>query len=119
MLERHEVCCDIFHGFDWRAWTTRHRSAQRLSLLPAAQEHVLAQDGRQPGSLPPSGDGPIARLFALAVPHDEAIRIRDDVGFFQAVRAAIAKTSDRTTARPPVISITPSGRSISRAVVLR
>ena len=31
------------------------------------------------------------QAFALAVPHPEAIRIRDDVAFFQAVRAALAK----------------------------
>jgi len=29
--------------------------------------------------------------FALAVPHEEALRIRDDVGFFQAVRAGLTK----------------------------
>lgn len=35
----------------------------------------------------------LSKAFALAVPSDEAIRIRDDVGFFQAVRAGLAKTS--------------------------
>lgn len=29
--------------------------------------------------------------LALAVPHEEALKIRDDVGFFQAVRAVLAK----------------------------
>jgi type I restriction enzyme R subunit len=47
MLERYEVCCGIFHGFDWGPGP-RARAAQRLSLLPAAQEHVLAQeDGKE------------------------------------------------------------------------
>jgi type I restriction enzyme R subunit len=90
MLERYEVCCDIFHGFDWSAWT--HTSAaKRVSVLPAAQEHVLAQDGGKDRLLQAVTE--LSKAFALAVPHDEAIRIRDDVGFFQAVRAAIAKTS--------------------------
>jgi type I restriction enzyme R subunit len=35
----------------------------------------------------------LSKAFALAVPHDEAIRIRDDVAFFQAVRTAISKTA--------------------------
>jgi type I restriction enzyme R subunit len=35
----------------------------------------------------------LSRAFALAVPHEEALRIRDDVGFFQAVRAALAKSA--------------------------
>ena len=34
----------------------------------------------------------LSQAFALAVPHDEALRIRDDVGFFQAVRAVLAKS---------------------------
>ncbi len=34
--------------------------------------------------------GELSKAFALAVPHDEALRIRDDVGYFQAVRAALA-----------------------------
>lgn len=89
MLERYEVCCDIFHGFDWSAWTSSSPAA-RLSVLPAAQEHVLVQESGKDRLLQVVTE--LSKAFALAVPHDEAIRIRDDVGFFQAVRTAIAKT---------------------------
>jgi len=34
----------------------------------------------------------LSRAFALSVPHERAIAVRDDVGFFQTVRAALAKT---------------------------
>src|SRR5690606_31081405 len=90
MLERYEVCRDLFHGFDWSAWT-KGSAAERLSILPAAQEHVLAQDGGKERLLQAVTE--LSKAFALAVPHEEAIRIRDDVGFFQAVRTAIAKMS--------------------------
>ena len=90
MLEKYEVCCGLFHGFDWSAWTTG-TSGQRLSLLPAAQEHVLVQEGGKDRILQVVTE--LSKAFALAVPHDEAIRIRDDVGFFQAVRTAIAKST--------------------------
>ena len=43
MLERYEVCCGIFHGFDWTRWKTGGPQ-EHLSVLPAAQEHVLAQE---------------------------------------------------------------------------
>lgn len=89
MLARYETCRDLFHGFDWRMWTSG-APAERLSLLPAAQEHVLAQESGKERLLQAVTE--LSKAFALAVPHDEAIRIRDDVGFFQAVRAAIAKT---------------------------
>ena len=90
MLEKHEVCCGLFHGFDWSAWTTG-TPAKRLSVLPAAQEHVLAQEEGKERILQVVAE--LSKAFALAVPHDEAIRIRDDVGFFQAVRTAIAKST--------------------------
>ncbi|MBZ0152152.1 MAG: type I restriction endonuclease subunit R [Planctomycetes bacterium] len=96
MLERYEVCCGLFHGFDWSTWTTG-TAAEKVSLLPAAQEHVLAQPDGKDRVLQAVTE--LSKAFALAVPADDAIRIRDDVGFFQAVRAAIAKTtsSDRRT----------------------
>jgi type I restriction enzyme R subunit len=43
MLEKHEVCAGLFHGFDWSKWT-KGTPAERLTLLPAAQEHILAQE---------------------------------------------------------------------------
>ena len=43
MLEKYEVCLGLFHGFDWSGWTTG-TPAERLGLLPPAQEHILAQD---------------------------------------------------------------------------
>jgi type I restriction enzyme, R subunit len=88
MLEKHEVCCALFHGFAWDRWTTG-TPQERLSLLPAAQEHILAQTDGKARLLAAVTE--LSRAFALAVPHDEAIRVRDDVGFFQAVRAVLAK----------------------------
>ena len=88
MLEKYEVCCGLFHGFDRGAWTSG-APAQRLGLLPAAQEHVLAQEDGKARCL--SAVRALTQAFALAVPHPEAIRIRDDVAFFQAVRAALSK----------------------------
>lgn len=90
MQEKHEICCDLFHGFDWSVWITG-APAERLALLPPAQEHILAQDNGKDRVLKAVSD--LSKAFALAVPHPEAMRIRDDVGFFQAVRAAISKSS--------------------------
>ncbi|MCL4849720.1 MAG: type I restriction endonuclease subunit R, partial [Acidobacteria bacterium] len=88
MLEKYEVCCGLFYGFDWAPWHTG-TPAQRLSLLPAAQEHVLAQEDGKARVLRAVTE--LSRAFALAVPHEDALSIRDDVGFFQAVRAVLAK----------------------------
>src|SRR5690242_12867332 len=40
LLEKHEVCCDMLHGFDWSAWTGPGVEAN-LRLLPPAQERIL------------------------------------------------------------------------------
>ena len=96
MREKYEICCGLFHGFDRTAWVDG-TPAQRLSLLPAAQEHVLAQDNGKERCLRAVRE--LSQAFALAVPHEEALRIRDDVAFFQAVRSALAKRAD-AQARP-------------------
>ena len=88
MLEKYEVCCALFHSFDWSKWTSG-TPQDRLSLLPAAQEHVLALEDGKERCL--NAVRELSQAFALAVPHPETTRIRDDVGFFQAVRAALSK----------------------------
>jgi type I restriction enzyme R subunit len=88
MLEKYEICRGLFFGFNWSAWLTG-KPHERLSLLPAAQEHVLALEDGKTRLLRAVTD--LSQAFALAVPHEEAMRIRDDVGFFQAVRAVLAK----------------------------
>jgi len=90
MLEKYEVCRSLFHGFDWRRWTSG-TPQDRLSLLPAAQECILAQEEGKNRLLRAVTE--LSQAFALAVPHADALRIRDDVGFFQAVRAVLAKST--------------------------
>jgi type I restriction enzyme, R subunit len=90
MLEKYEICRGLFHGFDWSLWITG-TPAQKLSVLPNAQEHILKQEDGKNRLLKAVTE--LSKAFALAVPHDEALRIRDDVGFFQAVTSVLAKTA--------------------------
>lgn len=96
MLEKYEVCRGLFHGFDWTQWTTG-KSTERLALLPNAQEHILQQEDGKPRLNQAVKE--LSLAFALAVPRDEAMRIRDDVGFFQAVRNVLNKSAGQE-ARP-------------------
>ena len=90
MLERYEVCLGLFHGYDWSVWVSGSPE-ERLHLLPAAQEHILAQDEGKERLLKVVTE--LSQAFALAVPRQEALDIRDDLAFFQAVRSTIAKTT--------------------------
>jgi type I restriction enzyme R subunit len=113
MLAKHEVCAALFHGFDYSAWANGS-STQKLSLLPAAQEHILKQTDGKTRFLAAVLE--LSKAFALAVPHEEAIRIRDDVGFFQTVRAGLIKST--TTARKSAEDLDHAIRQIiSRAMV--
>jgi type I restriction enzyme R subunit len=88
MLEKYEVCIGLFHGFDWSKWTTG-TPQERLGLLPPAQEHILRQESGKDRCVRSVHE--LSQAFALAVPHAEALRIRGDVAFFQAVQAVLAK----------------------------
>ena len=91
MLEKYEICCGLFHGFDRSRWIIG-TPAERLSLLPAAQEHILAQENGKDRCVQAVRE--LSQAFALAVPHEDALRIRDDIGFFQAVRGQLMKRAD-------------------------
>jgi len=97
MQEKYEICRDLFYGFDYTLWLTGQPS-DRLTLLPAALEHILAQENGQQRLVQVARD--LSRAFALAVPHPAALRIRDEVAFFQSVQAALTKRTP-SEGRPP------------------
>jgi type I restriction enzyme, R subunit len=113
MLEKYEVCRGLLHCFDWSAWTSNSATA-RLALLPNAQERILSQNDGKNRFVKAVTDLSVA--FALAVPHHEAIKIRDDVGFFQAVRAVLTKAISQQ-ARPEHELDAAIRQIISRALV--
>ena len=90
-LEKYEVCAGLFHGFDWSVWIDGDH-ADRLYLLPAAQEHVLGlTDGRERCL---KAVRELSQAFALAMPREEVLAKRNDVGFFQSVRVALMKRAE-------------------------
>ena len=84
----HEVCCDMFHGFDWSIWKTG-TAATRIALIPPAMDFILGQeDGKSRYSQAVTY---LSKAFALCATAIEAQAIRDDIAFFQGVRTNIAK----------------------------
>jgi len=89
MLERYERVCAILHGFDYQS-AAEAAPAKRMPLIAQAAEHVLQQKDGKPRYLLAVTE--LSKAFALAVPHEKALEIRDEVGFFQEVRAVLAKS---------------------------
>lgn len=88
MLEKIEVVSAMYHGFAYENYFEAE-TAQKLSLILAAEEHILGlEDGRKRYINEVTA---LSLAFAIAVPHEQAMDARDEVGFFQAVKARLAK----------------------------
>ncbi len=100
MLEKHGIASDMLHSFDWGKWVNG-KPAERLGLIPAAQEHVLQQDDGKKRFVQVVTE--LSRAFALCAASEEATDIRDDVSFFQAIQAALNKQTTNTQKTPEQI----------------
>lgn len=104
LLEKYEIVRDMFHGFDYRA-ALGGTPGERLKMMAGAIEWILdkQQQWATAEKTPEAkkhaqrrfADGVLAlsKAFALTASSDEARGIREEVGFFQAIRAALAKTA--------------------------
>lgn len=103
MMRWHEIVSGMFHGFDFTRGL-KGKPAERLTVMAEALEWILdlqqreaAQETTEEGkkkALRRYADNVLAltKAFALASASDEAAKIRDAVGFFQAIRAALIKS---------------------------
>lgn len=98
MIEKYEVVRDIYHGFDYRG-VIEDVPAKRITGITQAMEYILEIEDGKKRYLPAVSE--LTKAFALTVPHEKAIQIRDDVGFFQEVRTALVKTTGDEHGRTP------------------
>ena len=113
MMEKHEICCGLFHGFDWSSWIDGN-AEERLRLLPAAQEHILGLEDGKTRLL--NEVAALSKAFSLVVPHESAIKIRDDIAFFQTVRGVLAKLTAREESQSEAAELAVK-QLVSKAVV--
>ena len=103
LLEKYEIVRDMFHGFDYLSGLTG-TPQERLAVMAGAIEWILDRQ-QQAAAQETSKDGKkqahrrfsdavlaLSKAFALAGASDEARAIRDEVGFFQTIRAALVKS---------------------------
>ena len=88
MLEKLEVVAAMYHGFSYEDYFTADTS-QKLSLILAAEEHILGlQNGKKRYVDEVTS---LSKAFAIAIPHEQAMDVKDEVAFFQAVKARLVK----------------------------
>ncbi|HCX89022.1 MAG: DEAD/DEAH box helicase [Deltaproteobacteria bacterium CG12_big_fil_rev_8_21_14_0_65_43_10] len=88
LLEKIEVVRQMFHGFDYIRFFSVGTS-ERLSLILQAEEFILSQEQGKDRFIKESTT--LLKLFALAIPHEDALALTDEVAFFQSVRARLLK----------------------------
>jgi type I restriction enzyme R subunit len=91
MLEKYEVVKDMFYGFNYKRFFEL-KSNERVSFIPNAMEYILKEKGKKERF--EREVTALLKAFSLAVPHDKAMKIKEEVGFFQAIKSAIAKTTE-------------------------
>ncbi|MDZ7641459.1 MAG: type I restriction endonuclease subunit R [Desulfurivibrio sp.] len=113
MREKVEVVRDLLHGFDYRAILAAP-PAQRMSGIANAMDFILGLEEGKKRYLP--AVAALSKAFALAVPHDEALAIRDEVGLFQEIRGSLAKATTADPRHSPQEMETAIRQLVSRAV---
>ncbi len=88
MQEKLEVVRQLFHGFDFQAFFGADTS-RKLSIILEAEDFILGlPDGKKRLI---DEVAALSKAFAMAVPHEAAMAVKDEVGFFQAVKARLVK----------------------------
>jgi type I restriction enzyme R subunit len=78
----------MFHGFDFKRYF-KVETAEKLQVLLGAQNFILSDDKLKDRFLREVTS--LSKLYAMAVPNFETEVIKDEVAFFQAVKARINK----------------------------
>ncbi|RPJ75149.1 MAG: DUF3387 domain-containing protein, partial [Alphaproteobacteria bacterium] len=90
LLEKYEVVSGILHGFNYKVFF-KATTKDKMLIITQAMEHILKQEKGKERYLKHVSE--LSRAFALSVPHERALKIKDEVGLFQALRSAIVKNT--------------------------
>ena len=88
MLEKLEIVSQMFHGFPYEDYFDADTS-RKLSLILAAEEHILSLDDGKKRFV--NEVTALSQAFSIAIPHEQAMDVKDEVAFFQAVKARLVK----------------------------
>jgi type I restriction enzyme R subunit len=92
MLELHEAIDYQLRHFDWKKFFTL-LPEEKLKFIPVIVDYIFSQENGEQSFTDNTKN--LLKAFAISVPHDKAMAIRDDVALFQAIKSRLVKISDR------------------------
>lgn len=92
MLELHEAVEYQLRHFDWRKFFTLSPE-QKLKYIPVIVDYIFSQENGEQSFV--DNTSKLLKAFAISVPHEKALEIRNDVALFQAIKSRLVKISDR------------------------
>jgi type I restriction enzyme R subunit len=88
MLERLEVVSQMFEGFGYGEYFDAE-TGRKLSLILAAEDHILGLENGKRRFI--DEVTALSRAFSIAIPHEQAMKVKDEIAFFQAVKSRLLK----------------------------
>lgn len=92
MLELFEAIEHQLRHFDWKKFFTLSPE-EKLKFIPVIVDYIFSQENGEQSFVDNTKN--LLKAFAISVPHEKAMAIRDDVALFQAIKARLVKISDR------------------------
>ncbi|MCX5802134.1 MAG: type I restriction endonuclease subunit R [Proteobacteria bacterium] len=94
MLEKYELVNALFESFNYKEFF-KAAPKEKMSVIAEAMDYILAQKDGKERFVKHTSE--LLLAFALSVPNEEALKVRDDVGFFQAVKSQFIKNTTTTS----------------------
>ncbi|MDQ6956135.1 MAG: DUF3387 domain-containing protein, partial [Mariprofundaceae bacterium] len=117
MLEKLEVVSQLFSndggGFAYEEYFAAD-TAQKLSLILAAEDHILGlEDGKKRFINEVTA---LSKAFAIAIPHEQAMDVKEEVAFFQAVKSRLVKFDATSSGRSDEANFETSETTIRQVI---
>ena len=96
MMEKLEVVQQMLDGMSYVSYFSADVST-KLSLILQTEDYILGLDDGKKRFV--NEVNALSKAFAIAIPHDKAMDIKDEVSFFQAVKARLCKFDATSSGR--------------------
>jgi type I restriction enzyme, R subunit len=114
MLEKLEIVSQMFYGFPYEKYFEADIK-EKLSLILAAEEHILGLENGKKRFI--NEVTALSQTFSIAIPHEKALDVKDEVSFFQAVKSRLAKFDSTGSGKTPEEVETAIRQVIDKALV--